>query len=130
MKNMKNIQNWKQFNENNNVDILFDDIKDSIISNKNSLILSRPGVTLKNDLDEILNELIRVNIIDSYQIIDGIYLTMDDIDIDNDVIVILGVDSISFLELSELFDDINGLMIAVSESLPSNKIKSLFDNII
>lgn len=127
---MKNIQNWKQFNENNNVDILFDDIKDSIISNKNSLILSRPGVTLKNDLDEILNELIRVNIIDSYQIIDGIYLTMDDIDIDNDVIVILGVDSISFLELSELFDDINGLMIAVSESLPSNKIKSLFDNII
>jgi hypothetical protein len=124
------VKNWKQFNENNNVDTLFNDVEEAITSIENLMIISQPGVTLEDDLSEILDELINNEEIDSYQIIDGFNLTMNDVDDNNDVVVILGLESVPILEIDELFDYFSGVIIGVAEAIPRQQMKAKFDKVI
>jgi len=134
-KDMNIVKKFDEFlsESSENVDMLFNDIENAVGNNESLLIQSQPGVQLGEDISEILDELIETKLIDSYQLIDGITTNIEDIDYDNDVIVIDGVDSISFQDFMETFDYLmedNIITIAVANSIPNRDIKNLFDNVV
>ena len=55
---------------------------------------------------------------------------MGDVDDENDVVVVLGLDSISLTEIDDMFDYFNGIIIAVAESIPNQQMKAKFDKVI